>query len=116
MIERMPSPELKFFAIVIAIQQKSGGNLAEALGGLSTVLRARKMMREKIKALSSEAIASASIIGVLPPGVGTMIFVTRPAYIMVMFTDLRGQLMFLGGLVWMSLGIFMMRKMINFKM
>lgn len=116
MIERMPSAELKFFAIVIAIQQKSGGNLAEALGGLSTVLRARKMMREKIKALSSEAIASASIIGVLPPGVGTMIFLTRPSYIMVMFTDVRGQLMLLGGLFWMGLGIFMMRKMINFKM
>jgi tight adherence protein B len=116
MIERMPSPELKFFAIVIAIQQRSGGNLAEALGGLSSVLRARKMMREKVKAMSSEAIASAGIIGSLPPAVGTMIFITRPAYIMIMFTDVRGQLMLLGALVWMGLGILMMRKMINFKM
>ena len=116
MSESMPSPELRFFAIVIAIQAKTGGNLAEALGNLSAVLRARKMMREKIKALSSEAIASASIIGSLPPGVGVMISVTRPQYLVPMFTDPRGQLMLLGGVVWMAMGIMAMRKMINFKM
>ncbi len=115
MSENIPAPELRFFAIVIAIQAKTGGNLAEALGNLSAVLRARKMMREKIKALSSEAIASASIIGVLPPGVGAMISFVRPQYIMIMFTDVRGQLMLLGGAVWMALGIMAMRKMINFK-
>ena len=115
MSERVPSPELRFFTIVIAIQAKTGGNLAEALNNLSSVLRARKMMREKIKALSSEAIASASIIGVLPPGVGLMISITRPEYIGGMFTDPRGQMMLAGGAFWMGLGIFMMRKMINFK-
>jgi tight adherence protein B len=115
MCERMPSAELRFFTIVIAIQSKTGGNLAEALGNLSTVLRLRKMMREKIKAMSSEAIASASIIGVLPPGVGSMIFITRPEYISIMFTDPRGQMMFIGGAIWMLLGILSMRKMINFK-
>lgn len=115
MSETMPAPELRFFAIVISIQSKTGGNLSEALGNLSSVLRARKMMREKIKALSSEAIASASIIGVLPPGVGIMISIVRPAYIAPMFTDSRGQLMLLGGVVWMFMGIMMMRKMINFK-
>lgn len=115
MCERMPSPELRFFAIVIAIQARTGGNLAEALGNLSTVLRARRMMREKIKALSSEAIASAGIIGSLPPLVGTAIFFVQPDYLMVMFTDVRGQVMFLIGAVWMTLGILSMRKMINFK-
>jgi len=115
MTERVPSPELRFFAIVIAIQQKTGGNLAEALGNLSAVLRARKMMREKIKALSSEAIASAFIIGSMPPGVGTIVTLVRPAYIGIMFSDTRGQLMLLGGAVWMGLGILFMRKMINFK-
>ena len=115
MSEHVPAPELRFFAIVIAIQQKSGGNLSEALGNLSTVLRARKMMREKIKALSSEAIASASIIGCLPPGVALMIFITRPDYISIMFTNVVGNLMLMGGAVWMGLGILMMRKMINFK-
>ncbi|GGZ20679.1 type II secretion system F family protein [Asticcacaulis endophyticus] len=116
MYDRIPTAELKFFTIVLAIQQKTGGNLAEALNNLSTVLRARKMMREKVKALSSEAIASASIIGSLPPGVAIMIFLSRPDYIRVMFTDPRGQMMLAAGLVWMLLGILSMRKMINFKM
>jgi tight adherence protein B len=74
------------------------------------------MMREKIKALSSEAIASAGIIGSLPPAVGIMISLTRPEYLAPMFSDPRGQLMLLGGVVWMGLGILAMRKMINFKM
>ncbi len=116
MTERVPSPELRFFSIVIAIQQKTGGNLAEALGNLSTVLRARKMMREKVKALSSEAIASASIIGSMPPGVGGIVSIVRPQYIGIMFTDPRGEMMLLGGVVWMVLGILFMRRMINFKM
>jgi tight adherence protein B len=115
MAETIRSPELRFFTIVIAIQSKTGGNLAEALGNLSTVLRARRMMREKIKALSSEAIASAGIIGSLPPAVGIMISLTRPEYLAPMFTDPRGQLMLLGGVVWMGTGILAMRKMINFK-
>jgi tight adherence protein B len=98
MYERMPTPELKFFAIVIAIQQKTGGNLAEALSNLTTVLRARrKMMGEKIKALSSEATASAGIIGSLPPVVMGLVSITTPAYMaMLLFTDPRGQFMLLG--------------------
>ncbi len=115
MYERMPSPELRFFAIVIAIQQKTGGNLAEALGNLTTVLRARRMMVEKIKALSSEAIASAGIIGSLPPVVMLLVTVTTPSYMMVLFTDFRGQIMLLIGATWMALGIFMMKRMISFK-
>ncbi len=115
MYERMPTPELKFFSIVIAIQQKTGGNLAEALGNLSTVLRARRMMGEKIKALSSEAMASAGIIGSLPIIVMALVFITTPAYILLLFTDPRGQVMLLGAAVWMSCGVFVMKRMIAFK-
>jgi tight adherence protein B len=115
MFARMPTPEVRFFAIVIAIQAKTGGNLAEALNNLSTVLRGRKMMREKIKALSSEAIASSFIIGSLPPGVVILIMVTTPGYMAPMFSDPRGHLMLLGAVFWMALGIFVMRRMINFK-
>jgi len=115
MYERMPTSELRFFSIVLAIQQKTGGNLAEALGNLSAVLRARKLMREKIKALSSEAKASAMIIGSLPPSVVGLISVTAPAYMAVMYTDPRGKVMLIGGTLWMLIGIFVMRKMINFK-
>jgi tight adherence protein B len=115
MFERMPTAELRFFAIVIAIQQKTGGNLAEALSNLTTVLRARRMMAEKIKALSSEAMASAGIIGALPPVVMGLVFVTTPAYMMLLFTDPRGQVMLLGAALWMSAGVFVMKKMIAFK-
>ena len=115
MYERMPTPELKFFSIVIAIQQKTGGNLAEALGNLSTVLRARRMMGEKIKALSSEAMASAGIIGSLPIIVMGLVFLTTPAYMMLLFTDMRGQVMLMGAAIWMSCGIFVMKRMIAFK-
>ena len=115
MYERMPTPELKFFAIVIGIQQKTGGNLAEALSNLSTVLRARKMMGEKIKALSSEATASAGIIGSLPPAVMILVSLTTPAYMAKLFTDPRGQFMLLIAVLMMSLGVFVMKKMISFK-
>jgi tight adherence protein B len=113
--ERMPTPEVRFFSIVMTIQQKTGGNLAEALGNLSTVLRARKLMREKIKALSGEATASAMIIGALPPGVMLLITVTTPAYMAPMISDHRGWVMLGGSGIWMGFGIFVMTRMINFK-
>lgn len=115
MHERMPIQELRFFSIVLGIQQKTGGNLAEALTNLSAVLRARKLMREKVKALASEATASAMIIGSLPPAVIVLISVTTPSYLSILFTDPRGHLMLMGGAVWMAVGIFVMRRMINFK-
>ena len=116
MLRRMPLSELNFFAIVLAIQSKTGGNLAEALNNLSAVLRARKMMREKVSALSSEAKASAMIIGALPPGVAGMVYVISPDYIAPLFTTSLGHLILLGGALWMGIGILVMRSMINFKM
>ena len=115
MYERMPTPELKFFSIVIGIQQKTGGNLAEALGNLSNVLRARKMMGEKIKALSSEATASAGIIGSLPPVVMILVSITTPAYMGKLFTEPRGQFMLLVAVMLMAFGVFVMKRMISFK-
>jgi len=115
MCERMPLPELNFFRTVLVIQQKTGGNLAETLSNLSNVLRSRKMMREKISALSSEAKASAFIIGSLPPGVLAIVYLTTPSYMGEMFTHPTGQLMLLGGASWMFIGIMVMRGMINFK-
>ncbi len=115
MYARMPTPELRFFTIVLSIQAKTGGNLAEALGNLSQVLRSRKLMREKIKAMSSEATASASIIGSLPIVVMILVLVTTPKYMMVMFTDDRGHLMLLVSGVVMAIGIFVMKRMISFK-
>jgi tight adherence protein B len=112
--ERMPLPEANFFGIVIAIQQKSGGNLSEALGNLSKVLRDRKKMAEKIQAMSMEAKASAAIIGSLPPIVMLLVYLSTPDYISLLWTHPTGQLMLLGCVLWMSCGIFVMKKMINF--
>jgi tight adherence protein B len=113
--EHMPTAEVRFFSIVMNIQQKTGGNLAEALSNLSAVLRSRKLMREKVKALSAEATSSAAIIGALPPGVIIMITLWTPSYMAPMFTDHRGWLMLGVSGIWMAIGVFVMVRMINFK-
>jgi tight adherence protein B len=112
--ERMPVPEANFFGIVIAIQQKSGGNLSEALGNLSKVLRDRKKMRAKIQAMSQEAKASAAIIGALPIAVMVLVYITSPQYITLLFTNSMGHIMLAGSAVWMFMGVMVMKKMINF--
>lgn len=112
--ERVPVPEASFFSIVINIQQKSGGNLSEALGNLSRVLRDRKKMKGKVKAMSSEAKASAGIIGSLPFLVGGAVYLTTPSYMMILFTTNIGKIIIACGLLWMAIGVFIMRKMINF--
>ena len=115
MMESMPTTEVGFFAIVMTIQGKSGGNLSEALGNLAGVLRDRRRLRGKIKAMSSEAKASAMIIGSLPVIVMGIVYLTTPAYIMKLFTEKAGNLMLAACVIWMSVGITVMRKMINFK-
>ena len=115
MYENMPTPEVNFFTIVMNVQSKTGGNLSEALGNLAIVLRDRKRMQGKIKALSSEAKASAMIIGCLPPGVMGMVYFTTPDYILPLFTTRPGNLMLAGCAIWMTIGTFIMKKMISFK-
>jgi tight adherence protein B len=112
--ERMPVPEANFFGIVVSIQQKSGGNLSEALGNLSKVLRDRRKMAEKIQAMSMEAKASAAIIGSLPPILMILVYISTPGYISLLWTHPTGQLMLVGCAIWMSIGIMVMKKMINF--
>ncbi|MEZ5817738.1 MAG: type II secretion system F family protein [Hyphomicrobiaceae bacterium] len=114
-MQRMPLPEVKFFAIVIGIQQQAGGNLSEALGNLSGVLRDRKKLTMKVGALSAEAKASAAVLGALPFIVMSMVYVTTPNYIMLLFNTRTGQFMLMIAAFWMTCGILVMRKMINFK-
>ena len=114
--KRMPLQEINFFSIVLMIQAKAGGNLSEALGNLSAVIRSRKMMREKVKALSSEAKASAMIIGCLPFAVGLMVFATTPDYIMELFRTETGHVILVMAAGLMGTGITVMRNMINFDM
>ena len=112
--ERIPVPEANFFGIVIGIQQKAGGNLSEALGNLSRVLRDRKKMKAKIQAMSMEAKASAMIIACLPLAVMMLVYITSPQYIELLWTHPMGRLMMVGCAVWMLMGVLVMRKMINF--
>ncbi|MGV1826260.1 type II secretion system F family protein [Agrobacterium vitis] len=114
MFNSMPLQEVSFFAIVIAIQSQAGGNLSEALANLSKVLRERRKMKAKVSALSMEAKASAVIIGALPFIVAFLVYISSPAYIMVLFTDPRGHMILGFSAFWMSIGILVMRNMINF--
>ena len=113
-IKRVPTAEFKFFTIVMVIQRQTGGNLADTLGKLSDVLRQRFKLRDKIQALSSEAKASAGIIGSLPFVVGGALFLINPEYVLRLFNDPIGHVLVGGGAVWMSLGVFVMWRMINF--
>jgi tight adherence protein B len=115
LIVRMPLSEVKFLSIVIAIQQQAGGNLSEALGNLSGVLRDRFRMEMKVKALSAEAKSSAMVLASLPPGVMVMVYMSSPDYIMPLFSTTAGHLFIAGGGFWMLCGVLVMRKMINFK-
>lgn len=112
---RVPLTEASFFAIVITIQSRTGGSLSESLSNLSTVLRERKKMRAKVRALSAEAKASAGIIGSLPLIVSVLIYVTSPDYMLLLFQTLLGQLVLAGAALWMLIGVLVMRKMINFE-
>ena len=115
MMTRMPMAEVRFFAIVIAIQQQAGGNLSEALGNLSGVLRDRKRLAAKVRALSAEAKASAAVLGALPFVVMILVYITTPAYITLLWTTNFGQFLLACAGCWMTIGVLVMKKMINFK-
>ena len=114
MYQSISLQEVNFFSVVITIQAQAGGNLSEALGNLSRVLRDRRKMKAKVNALSMEAKASAVIIGALPFIVSFLVYMTSPDYMMILFTDPRGHLIMGASAVWMTIGIFVMRNMINF--
>lgn len=113
--QRIDSPEFKFFVISLAIQRETGGNLAETLSKLSDLLRRRQQMKLKIKAMASEGKASAYIVGALPFVMFFMLLLINYNYTSVLFTDQRATYIALGGLVWMSIGGFIMKQMINFE-
>jgi tight adherence protein B len=113
--DRVPVAEANFFAIVIQIQSKSGGNLSEAIGNLSRVLRERKKMAGKIAAMSMEAKASAAIIACLPFVVAILTYISSPKYIELLWTTQTGKFVMVASGLWMLTGILVMKKMISFK-
>jgi tight adherence protein B len=114
LFQRMPAIEANFFGIVIAIQQKSGGNLAETLSNFSRVIRERRKMKGKIQAMSMEAKASAAIIACLPFTVAILVYLSSPDYIKLLWTTTHGKIVMLISAFWMFTGIMVMRKMIQF--
>jgi tight adherence protein B len=114
LFERVPLPEVNFFVVVITVQQQAGGNLSEALGNLSRVLRNRKKMKQKIKAMSSEAKASAGIIGSLPFVVGILVTLTTPTYMVPLFSTSIGMIWLGIAAIMMSMGVFVMSRMVQF--
>ena len=112
-LDRMPTSEFKFFAIVLQVQQQIGGSLADTLANLSHVLRERKKMRDKANAMSGEAKASAAIIGSIPFGVAIIVSFISPDYMAPFFSTFIGNILFFGSLTWMGVGMLVMRRMIN---
>lgn len=112
--DRVPLSEASFFAIVIGLQTKTGGRLAESLDNLVAVLRARVQLRAKIRSMSSEAKASGGIIGALPVVVTLLVYITSPAYIGLLFTEPLGNVVLVVSGLWMLIGVFVMSKMIAF--
>jgi tight adherence protein B len=113
--DRLGTPEFQFFVITLAIQRETGGNLAETLSNLADVLRKRAQMKLKIRAMSSESKASAMIVGSLPFIVFTLVYMINPSYMAGFFSDERLMIAGVGGLIWMSIGGFIMAKMVNFE-
>jgi tight adherence protein B len=113
--DRLGTPEFQFFVITLAIQRETGGNLAETLSNLADVLRKRAQMKLKIRAMSSEAKASAMIVGALPFIVFTMVYMLNPNYMGGFFTDERLIVAGIGAMVWMGIGVAVMAKMVNFE-
>ena len=113
--DRLGTPEFQFFVITIAIQRETGGNLAETLANLATVLRQRGQMKLKIKAMSSESKASAYIVGSLPFIVFGMIWMINAGYMQGFFSEPRLIIAGIGGLLWMGIGVFIMAKMVSFE-
>ncbi|KAB1070648.1 type II secretion system F family protein [Methylobacterium planeticum] len=114
LFERVPVPEVNFFVIVINIQAQSGGNLSEALGNLSRILRERRKMAGKVQAMSMEAKASGGIIAALPFVVTAITYLSSPDYISLLWTTDIGRMALAGSAIWMMIGVFTMKKMINF--
>jgi tight adherence protein B len=113
--DKIGTPEFKFYMITLSIQRETGGNLAETLSNLSEILRKRVQLKLKIKAMSSEAKASAYIVGSLPFIMFGVLSTANPSYMSAFWNDQRMIMVAGGGLTWMGIGVFIMAKMVSFE-
>jgi len=115
LFERMPIQEVNFFAIVIQIQSKSGGNLGEILNNLSKVIRERKKFRDKVDAVTNGAKVAALIIGLVPFIVALAVYMLNPSYMSLLWKTNIGMVASGGAMVIITIGWIVMRQMINFE-
>ncbi len=114
-VPRIDTAEFKFFVVALSVQRETGGNLAETLENLSDVLRKRRQMKKRIKAMASEPKASAWILGCLPFIMFALIYFVNTGYVSQLFTDPRGHTLITAGLISQSIGIAIMAKMVRFE-
>ena len=112
---RLEIAEFNFFATSLAVQRETGGNIAETLSNLSTLIRARHQMKKKVKALSAEARASAWIVGSLPFALFLVLLLINPDYVTKLLNDNRGLVILGCGLLSQVIGVSIMVKMTKFE-
>jgi len=110
---RINEPDIKFFVVVLTVQQETGGNLAEIINNLSSIIRKRKQLRHKIRAMTSEGRATAWVLGLLPVFVFCALYAMQPSYLMPFFTDPIGMMMFAIAVGLLGLCAFIVKQMIN---
>jgi tight adherence protein B len=113
--KRVGTQEFNFLVVSMVVQRETGGNLAETLENLDNVLRRRRQLRLKIKAMSSEARASAMIIGALPFIMFVILFFVNREYIMQLVETHAGHMMLGVAFTMLMIGIGVMRKLIKFE-
>jgi tight adherence protein B len=113
--KRVDTPEIKFLVVSLSVQKETGGNLAETLENLETVLRRRRQMKLKVRAMASEARASATIIGALPFLTMAILSGINGPYIAKLFETDLGNKMLAGAAFAMTTGIYIMQKMAKFE-
>ncbi len=111
--ERMQTPDIKFFVIVLTLQQEIGGNLAEVLSNLSLLIRKRKMMFKKIRAISAEGRITAWILGSLPLLVALAINFIQPDYLLPLFNTPVGHQWLIAIVITILMGVWIIRKMVD---
>jgi len=111
--ERVGSPDFRFFAVAVALQQTTGGNLAVTLETLSEIIRKRRAVRLKAKAATAEIRASAMVLGAIPFFIVGVLLVVSPGYLQPLITDPRGNIIIGAAVLGLVLAFVTMRTMMR---
>ena len=115
MSQRVPNLDLKFFCTAIILQRQTGGDLAEILDKIGSLIRERFQIFGQVQALTGEGRLSGIVLLALPPVLFATVYYLNPEYVMVLFTDPMGKKMLAGGVVMQILGALVIRKIVNIR-